>query len=67
MLAAILICGCKQEVPLTFLAGTYEVTAQGHNGDISSYAVGRYIVTVENSREFLKGEFEAITTGRDRK
>ena len=34
MLAAILICGCKQEVPLTFQAGTYEVTAQGQNGDI---------------------------------
>jgi uncharacterized protein with FMN-binding domain len=34
MLAAILICGCKQEAPLTFQAGTYEVTAQGHNGDI---------------------------------
>ena len=27
-------CGCKQEAPLTFQAGTYEVTAQGHNGDI---------------------------------
>ncbi len=34
MLAVILICGCKQEAPLTFQAGTYEVTAQGHNGDI---------------------------------
>ena len=35
MLAAILtFCGCKQEAPLTFQAGTYEVTAQGHNGDI---------------------------------
>ncbi len=34
MLATILICGCKQEAPLTFQAGTYEVTAQGHNGDI---------------------------------
>ena len=34
MLAAILICGCKQEAPLTFQAGTYEVTAQGNNGDI---------------------------------
>ncbi len=34
VLAAILICGCRQEVPLTFEAGTYEVTAQGHNGDI---------------------------------
>ena len=26
MLATILICGCKQEAPLTFQAGTYEVT-----------------------------------------
>ena len=34
IVAAILICGCKQEAPLTFQAGTYEVTAQGHNGDI---------------------------------
>lgn len=33
------------------------------NIDISSYAVGRYTVTVENSRESFKGEFEAITTG----
>ena len=35
----------------------------GLNIDISSYAVGRYTVTVENSREYFKGEFEAITTG----
>ena len=34
VLAAILICGCKQEAPLTFQAGTYEVTTQGNNGDI---------------------------------
>ena len=34
ILAAILICGCKQEAPLTFQAGTYEVTTQGNNGDI---------------------------------
>lgn len=45
VLAAILICGtcivaalmlnsCKQEVPLTFNASTYEVIASGHNGDI---------------------------------
>ena len=32
--AALLLCGCKQDVPLTFQAGTYEVTTQGHNGDI---------------------------------
>ena len=34
VLAATVICGCKQEAPLTFKAGTYEVTAQGNNGDI---------------------------------
>ena len=34
ILAVILICGCRQEAPITFQAGTYEVTAQGHNGDI---------------------------------
>ena len=37
MLAAIMalvLCGCKQEAPLTFQAGTYEVTTQGQNGDI---------------------------------
>ncbi len=33
IVAAILICGCKQET-LTFQAGTYEVTTQGNNGDI---------------------------------
>jgi fumarate reductase flavoprotein subunit len=27
-------CGCEQEAPLTFQAGTYEVTTEGHNGDI---------------------------------
>ncbi len=37
MLAAIMalvLCSCKQEAPLTFQAGTYEVTTQGQNGDI---------------------------------
>ena len=31
--AAILICGCKQEAPLTFQAGTYEVTGGIHGGN----------------------------------
>ena len=30
----LLVCGCRQVPPLTFLAGTYEVTTPGHNGDI---------------------------------
>lgn len=34
VLAVILFCGCKQEVSMTFQAGTYEVTTQGQNGDI---------------------------------
>ena len=34
VLAVILFCGCKQEVSITFQAGTYEVTTQGQNGDI---------------------------------
>ena len=33
MLAAILICGCKQEAPRTFQAGTYEVTGGIHGGN----------------------------------
>ena len=33
------------------------------NIDISSYAKGRYTVTVENSQECFTGEFEAQTTG----
>ena len=44
--AAILICGCKQEAPLTFQAGTYEVTTQGYNGAI------RLSVTFSDSRPF---------------
>ena len=34
--AAILVCGCghKKSERLTFVAGSYEATAQGHNGDI---------------------------------
>ena len=34
VITALVLSGCKQEAPLTFQAGTYEVTAQGHNGDI---------------------------------
>ena len=34
LLAVFLVCGCRQEPPLTFQAGTYEVTTPGHNGDI---------------------------------
>ena len=34
LLAVILVCACKRDAPLTFKAGTYEVTTQGHNGDI---------------------------------
>ena len=33
------------------------------NVDISSYAIGRYTVTVENSQESFTGEFETQTTG----
>ncbi|MBR4730085.1 MAG: DUF3244 domain-containing protein, partial [Prevotella sp.] len=33
------------------------------NIDISTYAEGRYTVTVENSRESFTGEFGAQTTG----
>ena len=35
ILAAILICGCKQEAPLTFQAGTYEVTTQAYTKRLS--------------------------------
>ena len=35
----------------------------GLNIDISSYAKGRYTVTVENSSESFIGEFETLTTG----
>ena len=35
----------------------------GLNIDISTYAKGRYTVTVENSKETFTGEFEAQTTG----
>ncbi|MBO6033810.1 MAG: DUF3244 domain-containing protein [Prevotella sp.] len=35
----------------------------GLNIDISAYAKGRYIVTVENSDETFTGEFDAQTTG----
>ena len=35
----------------------------GLNIDISAYATGRYMVTVENSSESFKGEFETQTAG----
>ena len=35
----------------------------GLNIDISTYAKGRYTITVENSQEVFTGEFEAQTTG----
>ena len=38
-------------------------TIVGLNIDISSYAKGRYTVTVENSTESFTGEFEVQTTG----
>ena len=34
VITALVLSGCKQEAPLTFQAGTYEVTTQGNNGDI---------------------------------
>ena len=36
VVVAILFVGCSQKKSerLTFVPGTYEVTAQGHNGDI---------------------------------
>ena len=37
MLAAILICGCKQEAPLTFQAGTY---------DKSTYSLDSTLLTI---------------------
>ena len=40
-------------------------TIVGLNIDISSYAKGRYTVTVENSRESFTGVFEAQMTGID--
>ena len=38
-------------------------TIVGLNIDISAYAAGRYIVTVENSLESFTGEFDTQTTG----
>ena len=34
VVVAILFVGCRQEAPLTFVAGNYEATVQGHNGDV---------------------------------
>ena len=35
MMAALVLCGCTQDKPLTFVAGSYETTYNGHNGPIS--------------------------------
>ena len=35
MMTALALCGCTQNVPLTFVAGSYETTYNGHNGPIS--------------------------------
>ena len=34
LLAALMLYGCKQDVPLTFTPGTYEAFTDGHNGEI---------------------------------
>ena len=58
------------QVSITDEAGkvVYEKTVNagnivGLNIDISAYAKGRYIVTVENSNESFTGQFETQTTG----
>ena len=58
------------QVSITDEAGktVYEKTVNagsivGLNIDISAYAKGRYIVTVENSNESFTGQFETLTTG----
>ena len=35
MMTALMLCGCAQDKPLTFVAGSYETTYNGHNGPIS--------------------------------
>ena len=35
MMAALVLCGCAHDKPLTFVAGSYETTYNGHNGPIS--------------------------------
>ena len=35
MMTALALCGCTQNAPLTFVAGSYETTYNGHNGPIS--------------------------------
>ena len=35
MMTALVMCGCAQDKPLTFVAGSYETTYNGHNGPIS--------------------------------
>ena len=58
------------QVSITDEAGkaVYEKTVNagnivGLNIDISAYAKGRYIVTVENSNESFTGQFETLATG----
>ena len=48
VLAVILFCGCKQEVSMTFQAGTYEVTTQGQNGDIeiNQITIIKFMITI---------------------
>ena len=35
MMAVLVLCGCAQDKPLTFVAGSYETTYNGHNGPIT--------------------------------
>lgn len=34
LLTALVLCGCSMDKPLTFTAGTYEATSDGHNGEV---------------------------------
>ena len=34
MLAALMLCSCNFEKPLTFVAGTYEASSDGMNGEV---------------------------------
>ena len=35
MMTVLVLCGCAQDKPLTFVAGSYETTYNGHNGPIT--------------------------------
>jgi len=35
MMAVLVLCGCAQDKPLTFVAGSYETSYNGHNGPIT--------------------------------